>query len=275
MYEEEESQDFRGRLKDSKQSETIWNKEQIVWNPTRELFIWALLMNRFDLDDKFWRILDCEQIGGALTASLLLRQISMKYKSYYDKKFTIKKKLKEKADEYEKKATCILNNCYDEDSKLAPELLNRNLALWGKKSLILLTLSGRHMQFVETNCFQFQLSKIWYGAKSEYNDMEKFSMKNSVVTMLNVFQIPIVKFCLYTLSYVVFLALFAFFITTDLKALPAEISRYEILVWIWSLTMWFDEVRQLLVTDVQVWWKFEEYSENIGTNTTNAPSSSS
>ena len=73
LYEEEESKDFRGRVQDSKQTKTTWNEENIYWNPKRELFIWALFMNQFDLADKFWRLLDHEQIGGALTASLLLR----------------------------------------------------------------------------------------------------------------------------------------------------------------------------------------------------------
>ncbi len=59
----------------TKDTQTQETNQQGIEHPERELFLWALLLNRKNLALMFWR-LGSDHIGGALTASMLSQSLS-------------------------------------------------------------------------------------------------------------------------------------------------------------------------------------------------------
>ena len=220
----------------------------------KELFIWSLMHNRVKLAENCWRYLEKDQMAGALTASLLLQSMSENYENYCDDKFAFNEQLREEATKYEERAVDILNKCYTEDNKSAPKLLKRKLPAWGNKSLASMALSGRHMQFVETRCFQYYTYNTWYhgfeNKQASADTNAKLSVADVIILLFEKLQTPIGKFCSYTLSYVLFLTIFGYFIITDLRPGPGTVGGWEILIWIWSLTMLLGGVRELVENEV-------------------------
>ena len=80
------------------------------------------------------------------------------------------------------------------------------------------------------------------------------------------YEAPVTKFITNTISFLVFLGIFSFFLTVDLH--PNVPSVYEYVVWCWALTMWLDEVRQMCDVDapnarLEIFRVFPQFLESV------------
>jgi len=73
------------------------------------------------------------------------------------------------------------------------------------------------------------------------------------------------RFVMYSqMSYLVLLVLYSYFMTVELS--PAGPSVCEVLVWVWALTLWFEEIRQVVCDHYTVMLKirqFCKYESNV------------
>ena len=163
----------------------------------RDLFLWAILNNYREYAKEIWKKMDGEYIVSALTACILLK--SMADKMHTTSMNERGKIMIEDAKYYENGSRSILSECYKINPKAATSLLVQNHPAWGNKSLFFLAKTGELMDFTEEDCFQAKLSEIWKGNKSlKYNGAE------ICTSLLRIFKIPVVKFILFTISYIVF-----------------------------------------------------------------------
>ena len=73
---------------------------------------------------------------------------------------------------------------------------------------------------------------------------------------------PLFKFILHFLSYVTFLVLFSYFLLFDVD--KEKLSKYEILVWCWIISMCLEEIRQVFDSDEpNLWLKIASYLSSI------------
>ncbi|GFS15664.1 transient receptor potential cation channel subfamily M member 3 [Elysia marginata] len=77
------------------------------------------------------------------------------------------------------------------------------------------------------------------------------------------YKAPVTKFMANIMSYLIFLAMFSYFLLTNIKPVsePNSPSALEILVWIWYLTLVSEEIRQIMIRDqrslkykLRNWW---------------------
>jgi transient receptor potential cation channel subfamily M protein 2 len=142
------------------QGESRSNKASTVDCPERELFLWALLLNRRQLAMIFWRA-GKDHIGGALTASMLMKSLSdMVYK---EGELELAGELRTNSMYFEMLATGLLNECYQLNKPVAQKLLVRRLHNWNEKTLFQLADSSMQMIFMEHSCCQTLLNEIWRG----------------------------------------------------------------------------------------------------------------
>jgi len=68
--------------------------------------------------------------------------------------------------EFEKNASGLLRALYEIDQDKAHELLRRPLTTWKGSSVLELADTGDRMDFMEQECCQTKLDKIWHGKLS-------------------------------------------------------------------------------------------------------------
>ncbi|XP_070551223.1 transient receptor potential cation channel subfamily M member 1-like [Ptychodera flava] len=129
---------------------------------SRQTFILVgSLLNRRCLAILFWKRLLTGNIGAALIAGRILRVLS----GYAKRKeeLTLHFDLLKHADEFENLATYVLDMCYESDKELAELVLVRTLHAWGKTTCLSIAYSAQHMKFMEHDCCQTKLLRIWKG----------------------------------------------------------------------------------------------------------------
>lgn len=245
--------------------------------PYRELFVWAVFFSRMPLAMIFWK--ECpDQIGSALAASLMLKKLSCEAKSAG--KLHLSDELVANAGEFEKNASGLLEWTYEIDQDKSHDLLTRPLQTWNQRSVFELADNAGLMDFMKHDCCQTKLDKIWHGKLktptamwkilfclvcpllipwliSTDDQMDTKTLNNNDPTTNNgdlvvvramkkiryFYTAPIVKFCCHSISYLVLLGLYSYFMTVELS--PLELTITEILVWIWAVTLWLEEIRQM------------------------------
>ncbi|XP_033755589.1 transient receptor potential cation channel subfamily M member-like 2 isoform X2 [Pecten maximus] len=292
--------------------------------PERELFLWALLLNRMDLAKLFWK-LGRDHLGSALLAAGLLKGLADVADG--EEEIELSVSLEESAEMFEKLAVDVLSHCYKQNKALAHQLLVRQLGDYGNSTLLLMADANELMDFMDHTCCQTKLNSVWKGRMAlytstykilaamvipvlipaikftcnknpteyledddevDYDDLgevmaiEGNTIGNSKVAPetagkskikkklyqvsligkgkdgINVFSAgyhfytaPVTKFYWYTAAYLVFLAIFSYFVLTNLypTSHPDSPSTIEIVTWGWTITMVIEEVRQVLTRD--------------------------
>ncbi|XP_064621625.1 transient receptor potential cation channel subfamily M member-like 2 [Lineus longissimus] len=129
-------------------------------HPERELFLWAIMLNRKELASLFWRS-GKDHIGTALVGSSLLKSLmsvaqSVEEIDYYNT-------LNELARDFEERAIGVTTECYNKDTKMSQLVLTRQLCVWGNTTSLNVAAVAEHMDFMACSAPQTLLNKIWKG----------------------------------------------------------------------------------------------------------------
>ncbi|XP_064594682.1 transient receptor potential cation channel subfamily M member-like 2 isoform X2 [Liolophura sinensis] len=129
--------------------------------PERELFLWAVMMNRREMSKLFWEE-SKECIPSALVANKLLKSLGEQTEDS-----DLETKLHAHAVEYEDLAIGVLNECYEADEKRSLSLLVRELKYWGKATCVLIAVQADNKRFISHSACQALLNTIWMGQMSK------------------------------------------------------------------------------------------------------------
>ncbi|KAJ8319031.1 hypothetical protein KUTeg_004122 [Tegillarca granosa] len=174
--------------------------------PQKELFIWALLLNRKDMAYLFWKLTpNC--LGGALFASSLLKALAITI--HFDCEGeppaplnNLNMWLKEGKPEqkttgppgsgfFEKLAMGVLSECFEKDRLMSQTLLVRRLELFGNTTLFMLANSNELMDFMGHICCQTKLNHMWKGRMALYTSSFRI-----LICLVFPFLIPTLKFAM-------------------------------------------------------------------------------
>lgn len=230
--------------------------------PFRELFLWAVLMNRYELARFMWEKGE-EAVSDALVACRLFQAM---HDNVEDDYFEIKTALKQHADEFENLAIGVLDECYGEDEVLAEMLVEREIPKWGGMCALNLAAAAHGEKFLAHPCCQSSLNSIWKSRgmpgvpywkvvlalifplmilKIVFYDEENHKWSVPLWKKLVIFyNAPISKFWAHLGMHLCFLGLYAFVILFSFhKPLP---SVYEVSLMCWIGVIIVDEIRQVI-----------------------------
>lgn len=72
---------------------------------------------------------------------------------------------------FETNASGVVEELYESDQAMSHELLLRKLNSWGKQTLFAVADTAEQMDFMEQDCCQTKLNKIWFGRITTYTKM--------------------------------------------------------------------------------------------------------
>ncbi|MBN3295181.1 TRPM2 protein, partial [Amia calva] len=230
-------------------------------DPARDLFIWAVLQNRRELAEIIWeQCKDC--IAAALAASRILKKLAE------EEEGDESNDMRGLADHYEKQAIGVFTECYTRDELRAEKLLIRPSKAWGGATCLRLALQANNTSFVAQGGVQSFMTKMWFGELAEdttiwkvllcmlffpliYTGLITFRLNQEqleqqpltcLTRLLSFFSCAVVKFYWNIMSYFIFLCLFAYILMMNFQVTP---SGWEILLYVWLLSLVLEEIRQL------------------------------
>ncbi|CAH1241485.1 TRPM2 [Branchiostoma lanceolatum] len=145
-------------------------------DPTRELFLYCVLLNRQEMARLFWEE-GKEGVAAALVASNLLKSMA----SELENDTELSEEMSEHADKFEELALGVLNECWGEDELRTQLLLVRELYLWGELTCLRIAISGNHLNFIAHSACQALLNNIWMG---------KMALDTSIIRLFTCIFIP-------------------------------------------------------------------------------------
>ncbi|XP_016108589.1 transient receptor potential cation channel subfamily M member 2-like [Sinocyclocheilus grahami] len=136
-----------------------------VWDPGRDLFLWAVVQNNTELAEIGWeQCRDC--IAAALAASKILRKLAQESGEDDSEEA---KEMRELASHYEKQAIGVFSECHSWDVQRAQKLLIRVSPSWGRSTCLWLALEANAKSFIAHSGVQALLTQIWCGELSVDN----------------------------------------------------------------------------------------------------------
>nr|XP_009303267.1 transient receptor potential cation channel subfamily M member 2 isoform X2 [Danio rerio]6DRK_A Chain A, Transient receptor potential cation channel, subfamily M, member 2 [Danio rerio]6DRK_B Chain B, Transient receptor potential cation channel, subfamily M, member 2 [Danio rerio]6DRK_C Chain C, Transient receptor potential cation channel, subfamily M, member 2 [Danio rerio]6DRK_D Chain D, Transient receptor potential cation channel, subfamily M, member 2 [Danio rerio] len=136
-----------------------------VWDPGRDLFLWAVVQNNRELAEIGWeQCRDC--IAAALAASKILRKLAQESGEDDSEEAT---EMLELANHYEKQAIGVFSECHSWDAQRAQKLLIRISPSWGRSTCLWLALEAHDKSFIAHSGVQALLTQIWCGELSVDN----------------------------------------------------------------------------------------------------------
>uniref|UniRef100_A0A672QGX0 Uncharacterized protein n=1 Tax=Sinocyclocheilus grahami TaxID=75366 RepID=A0A672QGX0_SINGR len=145
-------------------SDEDWTPDT-VWDPGRDLFLWAVVQNNTELAEIGWeQCRDC--IAAALAASKILRKLAQESGEDDSEEA---KEMGELASHYEKQAIGVFTECHGWDAQRAQKLLIRISPSWGRSTCLWLALEADAKSFIAHSGVQALLTQIWCGELSVDN----------------------------------------------------------------------------------------------------------
>ncbi|XP_070540431.1 transient receptor potential cation channel subfamily M member 5-like [Ptychodera flava] len=134
------------------------------WNTTREIsfrdiFLWAIITQRFDLAEYAWERLE-EPIMASLVVSLAMKSVAEKVPQRQQKK---KDDYTEISRKYERKAIEIIGIAHLRDAQKADKLLEDEHKCWNKFTCLEVAIGGKAKAFLSQDCCHYKLRKMWFG----------------------------------------------------------------------------------------------------------------
>jgi len=83
---------------------------------------------------------------------------------------------------FETNASGVVEELYESDQAMSHELLLRKLRSWGERTLFAVADTAEQMDFMEQDCCQTKLNKIWFGRITTYTKMWQVGL--NTVTLL-------------------------------------------------------------------------------------------
>ncbi|KAH3872329.1 hypothetical protein DPMN_035544, partial [Dreissena polymorpha] len=153
---------------------TIREKRKRAWtdfhNCFKELFIFAILLNRRELGKLMWHS-GQDQIGSALIACAILKALAQIADA--EEELELSLDLLDHANMYEDMAYGVLSECYKRDKHMAHQLLVQRLEPFGNTTLFALADTNTLMKFMGHTCCQTKLNLIWKGRMALYTQSWK------------------------------------------------------------------------------------------------------
>ncbi|VDI20399.1 Hypothetical predicted protein, partial [Mytilus galloprovincialis] len=150
-------------------------------DPFKELFIWAVLMNRKEMAKLFWKK-DMDFICAALYASSLAKKLEKAASSEGYMELT--KYFAEDSRYYEQLAYDVMTELYIKDKHKARQLLVQKVQRYGSTTLFELSQHNHLMKFVEHTACQTKLNIIWKGNILPYTSHAKVNVAAFVPFMI-------------------------------------------------------------------------------------------
>lgn len=234
--------------------------------PFRELFLWAVLLSRFELALFIWKKGE-EAITDALAACRLFQVMHDEIGDGY---YEMRNALKQHAVEFENLAIGVLDECYNEDEVLSEMLVERDLSKWGGMCALKLAAAAKAKRFLAHPCCQSSLNSLWKSRgmprvkywkvvlvllcplmifKIFFYDEENPKRKLSLWKKISIFyNAPITKFWSHLGMHLFFLGLYTFVILFSFRK-PPRPSIYEIILLCWIGVIIVDEIRQVILEE--------------------------
>lgn len=223
-------------------------------DPNKELFIWAVLLNKQELAKFIWERCD-NAIPAALAAACIFRGMASLVPSY-DSELHEDHQLGMR--EFEELAIHLANECFESDNEKACMLMEQRHASWGYKNCLDMAALGDNRKFLATQVSQTVLNKTWKRgilssnatiflsvflpplifSKVRYDSMgiEDGNALTLWQKLFTFYRAPCTKYVTNTLFYFSFLMLYSYMVlfdmTTSLTPGPTEIA-----VWLWNFAM--------------------------------------
>nr|XP_006821023.1 PREDICTED: transient receptor potential cation channel subfamily M member 3-like [Saccoglossus kowalevskii] len=249
-------------------------EEKYEKRPFRELFIWALLVNRYELASFFWTRC-ADPISLAIVACRVYKCIASKgFADPDDEALCLTL-----ADEYEDKACNVLAETRALDDDYALQLVERRLPLLGNLNMLELGALADCKRFVGHASCQRSLDNRWDGdMKYPFTHKVllpvlfppaifctvKFKHEHSCLGKINAFySAPMTKFVFDWVALLCFLILYSH-VSLYMDRYPFKTQDYILHVWV--LTMLLEEIRQIFIPRDEhesVWQRFTNYWRSI------------
>ncbi|CAH1785123.1 unnamed protein product [Owenia fusiformis] len=249
--------------------------------PFRELFIWAVLMNRLELAKFLWERGD-EAVINAIAASAICKSLADRT-ALYDS--DLNDEYLHSQREFEQMACGVLDECYSTDPDKAAILVEREYETWGSMNVLEMAAEANDKKFLSTVCCQNCITIRWKrGIGSDWwrvvlalifpplifcgiryqplgNAAESLSPWQK---MLMFYRAPMTKFAGNTLLYMLFLLYYSYVILFQLRPTP---TIYEWVLIGWIGTMVMEEIREVsssnadtILGKVKDWWNYSFYN---------------
>ncbi|KAM9555986.1 transient receptor potential cation channel subfamily M member 5 isoform 1-T1 [Guaruba guarouba] len=127
-------------------------------NPWRDLFVWAVLLNRHKMANYFWAM-GQEGVASALAACKILKEMSR-----LETETEVERIMKEA--KYEQLAVELFSECYHNSEERAFALLVRKSQYWNRITCLQLATEADAKSFFAHDGVQAFLTKIWWGDMS-------------------------------------------------------------------------------------------------------------
>ncbi|VDI66637.1 Hypothetical predicted protein [Mytilus galloprovincialis] len=138
--------------------------------PFKALFIWAVLMNRREMAELFWKK-DSDFICAALYASSLAKKLAESACS--EENMELITSFAENSKYYETLAYNVMTELYCKDKSKARQLLVKKVERYGNATIFELTEHNNLMKFIGHTACQTKLNIIWKGRIATYTSHMK------------------------------------------------------------------------------------------------------
>ncbi|XP_038198784.1 transient receptor potential cation channel subfamily M member 5 [Arvicola amphibius] len=124
-------------------------------DPWRDLFLWAVLQNRYEMATYFWAM-GQEGVAAALAACKIIKEMS-----HLEKEAEVARTMREA--KYEQLALDLFSECYSNSEDRAFALLVRRNHSWSRTTCLHLATEADAKAFFAHDGVQAFLTKIWWG----------------------------------------------------------------------------------------------------------------
>ncbi|XP_066271870.1 transient receptor potential cation channel subfamily M member-like 2 [Branchiostoma lanceolatum] len=141
--------------------------------PEKDLFLWAVLINRRDMARLFWKM-GSDHVAAALSASKMLMSLASLAKT--EEQLVLYQDLMDHARQLESDARGVLEECHQKDRSLTHDLLVRRQDRWGDVTVMRIAASSHHMTFMSHDACQTKMNLVWKGRMASYTPWWKVGL---------------------------------------------------------------------------------------------------
>uniref|UniRef100_A0A914W1B9 TRPM SLOG domain-containing protein n=1 Tax=Plectus sambesii TaxID=2011161 RepID=A0A914W1B9_9BILA len=260
---EEATQSHLDRQK--KSVESIEYNDSNFDEPFKELFFWAVLVNRPTLARFFWECTE-HPIMNALVASKIYS--SMSERASVSATSHLADHFVKLAREYEAHAKNVIDQAYEFDSDKALLIVEMPHEQWDQLNCMQMAALAFDKNFMASTCSQMWLDQVWrhgikcteleavVGLLCPFYVLFRMQFDESIIgatrKQLSLYQrykvfiaSPLTKFSTFTVSWIVFLTLYSYVVVFALR--PGTIYYPEMVLHIWVTSLFIDKIRMALI----------------------------
>uniref|UniRef100_A0A914VVE5 Uncharacterized protein n=1 Tax=Plectus sambesii TaxID=2011161 RepID=A0A914VVE5_9BILA len=260
---EEATQSHLDRQK--KSVESIAYNDASFDKPFKELFFWAVLVNRPRLARFFWECTD-HPVMNALVASKIYG--SMSERANGNANSHLADHFVKLARRYEALAKHVIDQAYEFDSDKALLIVEMPHEKWDQLNCMQMAALAINKSFMASTCSQMWLDQVWrlgvkctglevvIGILCPFYVLFRMQFDESIIgatrKKLSLYQrykvfiaSPIAKFSTFTVSWIVFLTLYSYVVVFALR--PGTMHYPEMVLHIWVASLFIDKIRMALI----------------------------